>query len=111
MVDNKGLVYVADRANGRIQVFDKDGNYLRSLTTIGSPNGLGIGPDGFLYVTDGKAGKVIKADFERRVLGAIGSLGKANGQFGEAHWVSLDSSRNIYVGDVFNYRVQKFSPK
>ena len=110
VVDPKGLVYVSDRENGRIQVFDADGNYLKSWTSIGHPNGLGIGPDGFLYVTDGSAGKVFKVDFEGRVLGAIGGLGKASGQFGEAHWVELDAERNIYIGDVFNWRVQRFSP-
>lgn len=110
VVDRNGLVYVSDRENGRIQIFDADGNYLKSWTSIGNPNGLGIGRDGFLYVTDGNAGKVYKVDFEGRVLGAIGSLGKANGQFGEAHWVDLDAERNIYIGDVFNWRVQKFSP-
>jgi sugar lactone lactonase YvrE len=110
VVDRNGLVYVSDRENGRIQIFDADGNYLKSWTSIGNPNGLGIGRDGFLYVTDGNAGKVFKVDFEGRVLGAIGSLGKANGQFGEAHWVDLDGQRNIYIGDVFNWRVQKFSP-
>jgi hypothetical protein len=83
---------------------------LKSWTFTGHPNGLGIGRDGFLSVTDGNAGKVLKVDFEGRVLGAIGSLGKGNGQFGEAHWVEVDSERNIYVGDVFNWRVQKFSP-
>jgi len=110
VVDRNGLVYVTDRENGRIQIFDADGTFLKSWTFTGHPNGLGIGRDGFLYVTDGNAGKVLKVDFEGRVLGAIGSLGKGNGQFGEAHWVELDSDRNIYIGDVFNWRVQKFSP-
>jgi DNA-binding beta-propeller fold protein YncE len=110
VVDRNGLVYVTDRENGRIQIFDADGAFLKSWTFTGHPNGLGMGRDGFLYVTDGNAGKVLKVDFEGRVLGAIGSLGKGTGQFGEAHWVELDSERNIYIGDVFNWRVQKFSP-
>ena len=111
VVDRNGLVYVSDRENGRIQIFDADGNFQKSWTFTGHPNGLGIGRDGMLYVTDGNDGRVLKVDFEGRVLGAIGSLGKADGQFGEAHWVELDSARNIYIGDVFNWRVQKFSPR
>jgi sugar lactone lactonase YvrE len=111
VVDRKGLVYVTDRENGRIQIFDGDGNYLRSWAVTGHPNGLNLGRDGFLYLTDGNEGKLLKLDLEGRVLGAIGRLGKANGQFGEAHWVELDSQRNIYIGDVFNWRVQKLSPK
>jgi len=110
VVDNKGLVYVTDRNNNRISVFDKDGNYIKAITTINSPNGISIGPDGFMYVTDGNNGKLIKADMEGKVIGALGTLGKANGQFGEAHWVVADKERNLYVGDVFNYNVQKFTP-
>jgi len=110
IVDPKGLVWVTDRENGRIQIFDAHGTLVRSLTVTGRPNGLGLGRDGFVYLTDGNAGKVLKLDLEGRVLGALGSLGKASGQFGEAHWVELDAERNIYVGDVFNWRVQKFSP-
>ncbi|MBI4886981.1 MAG: hypothetical protein HY824_07805 [Acidobacteria bacterium] len=111
VVDRKGLVYVTDRENGRIQIFDADGNYLRSWTVTGHPNGLNLGRDGFLYLTDGNDGKLLKLDLDGRVLGTLGSLGKGNGQFGEAHWVELDAQRNLLIGDVFNWRVQKFSPR
>ena len=111
VVDKNGLVYVADRENGRIQIFNSEGQYQNSWNVTGSPNGMGIGRDGGLYVTDGRAGKVLRLDFEGRVLDTFGGgLGKAEGQFGEAHWVDVDAQRNVYIGDVFNWRVQKFSP-
>lgn len=111
VVDRTGQLYISDRENGRIQIFDRDGNYLKSWTFTGHPNGLNIGKDGLLYVTDGNDGAVMRVGWDGTVLGSMGALGKASGQFGEAHWVDTDTARNIYIGDVFNWRVQKFAPR
>ena len=111
VVDPKGQLYISDRENGRIQIFDGDGTFLKAWTFTGHPNGLNIGRDGRLYVTDGNDGQVMAVDWNGTVLGSMGALGKANGQFGEAHWVETDTARNIFIGDVFNWRVQKFAPR
>jgi len=109
---HEGLVYVADRENHRIQVFDGDGKFLKAFTSsLGSPNGLALGPDGALYSTDEVGGRVLKLDWDGHVLGETGSQGKGPGQFGEAHTLALDAQGNIYVADTLNWRVQKFSMK
>ena len=65
--------------------------------------------DGFMYITNGFDGQIAKVDMAGRVLGAIGRPGTENGQFGEAHALTLDYQDNVYVGDVINRRIQKFA--
>jgi sugar lactone lactonase YvrE len=51
-IDSKGRVFVGDRANNRIQIFDQDGRYLDAWKQFGRPTGLFIGRDDMLYVAD-----------------------------------------------------------
>ena len=64
--------------------------------------------DGYMYITTGFDGELAKVDMEGNVLGAIGSPGTGNGQFGEAHALTLDSANNVYISDVILRRIQKF---
>ena len=111
-IDAKGLLYVADRNNQRIQVFDADGTFLRESKHPGTPCGLFISPDQHLWLAHGHAGQVIKLDLDGKVLGAMGKQGKALGQFGEAHFIAVNNANgDIYVADTLNWRVQKFVKK
>ena len=110
LVGPDGLVYVVDRENQRIQIFDADGNLKNTWTGVGWPNALIAAPGGGFYSTDANGGRILKLDRDGKVQGAIGSLGKAPGQFGEAHAIALDRSGNLYVADTLNWRVQKFTP-
>src|SRR6185503_21066856 len=53
VMDSKGRLYVANRANVRVEVFDQDGKYLDVITNVGTPYGLAMSKDDLLYVTDG----------------------------------------------------------
>jgi DNA-binding beta-propeller fold protein YncE len=110
-IDANGLVYVADRNNQRIQVFDSDGNYLRESKHPGTPCGLFISPDQHIWLAHGHAGQVLKLDLGGNVLGVTGSQGKALGQFGEAHFIAVSAKNEIYVADTLNWRIQKFVKK
>ena len=90
-IDAKGLIYVADRNNQRIQVFDADGTYLRELRHPGTPCGLFIGPDQHIWLAHGHAGQLMKLDLAGNVLGVTGKQGKALGQFGEAHFITVSA--------------------
>jgi DNA-binding beta-propeller fold protein YncE len=108
VVNAKGLLYVADRSNQRIQVFDADGNYLRESSHPGTPCGLCLcGDDLHMMMAHGHAGKVMKLDEMGNVLGITGSQGKGPNQYGEAHFIAIDSREDIYVADTLNWRVQK----
>jgi DNA-binding beta-propeller fold protein YncE len=110
-IDARGLVYVADRNNQRIQVFDADGRFIRESKHPGTPCGLFIGPDQTLWLAHGHAGQVLKLDLNGNVLGAMGRQGKGLGQFGEAHFMAVSARDEIFVADTLNWRVQKFAPR
>ena len=110
-IDAQGLVYVADRNNQRIQVFDADGKYLRESKHPGTPCGLFIDPNQNLWLAHGHAGRLIKLDLNGNVLGSTGSQGKGPGQFGEAHFLAVSAQGDVFVADTLNWRVQKFVRK
>ena len=111
VVDAQGRVYVGDRENKRVQIFDGDGNFLRQWTDVGSPWGLEITPDQHIYMADGYANRVLKLDLEGKILGTLGSPGKAPGQFAFAHHLCAGKDGAIYVAEILNWRVQKFVPQ
>ena len=111
-LDLKGRVYVADRTNKRIQVFDEDGKFITKWTDIGSPWGLIYSKkENCLYMCDGVENRVVKLNLEGQVLGVLGSYGKVQGKFDFAHNIAVDSTGAIYVAEIKNWRVQKFSAK
>jgi DNA-binding beta-propeller fold protein YncE len=108
VINGKGLLYIADRSNQRIQVFDGEGNYLRESSHPGTPCGLALCNDqSHMMMAHGHAGKIMKLDENGKVLGITGSQGKGLNQYGEAHYITLDAQENIYVADTLNWRVQK----
>jgi DNA-binding beta-propeller fold protein YncE len=111
VVDAKGLLYVADRNNQRIQVFDGDGAFVRETKHPGTPCGLFITPDQQLWLAHGHAGQVMKLDLDGNVLGVTGKQGKALGQYGEAHFIAVAANGDVYVADTNNWRVQKLVRK
>jgi DNA-binding beta-propeller fold protein YncE len=110
-IDAQGLLYVADRGNGRIQVFDADGNYIRETAHPGTPCGLHFSADGNLYLAHGHTGQVMKLDSAGKVLGVTGRQGKGLGEYGEAHNIAVSRKGDIYIADTLNWRVQKLVPK
>jgi DNA-binding beta-propeller fold protein YncE len=94
-IDAKGLVWVADRENSRIQVFDQDGTFVRQMKYAGLPCSFDIGKDGITMV-NGFTGQILKLDLDGKVLSVYGKMG----DFGEAHNVAVNSKGEIFVGDV-----------
>ncbi len=114
-----GLVYVCDRVNDRIQVFQKDGTFVEELFVARDTLGAGSAWDiafsrdadqKYLYMADGVNEKVYIIDRrEMEVLSSFGDGGRQPGQFYGAHSIMTDSSGNIYTTETFEgKRVQKF---
>ncbi len=106
--DAEGLLHIADRNNARIQVFDRDGNYIRESSHPGTPCGLCIAPDGRMFLAHGHTGLIKELDSAGRVLGEIGGQGKVPGRYGEAHYICASARGEIFVADTLNWRVQRY---
>ncbi|MCV9386190.1 6-bladed beta-propeller [Reichenbachiella ulvae] len=115
-----GLLYVVDRSNSRIQIFEKDGTYVKQFFVAKEAGPGTIWDVTFsrdpkqskLYVADAKNMKVWVYDRQSfEVLGSFGSGGRNAGQFGWVHCVTMDSEGNLYTSEVKpGLRVQKFNP-
>jgi DNA-binding beta-propeller fold protein YncE len=109
-LDKKGRVYVGDRENNRIQVFDADGKFLAQWKESGAPFGLALAGDR-LFVADGRANWVKVLDLDGKPLGRWGEKGTGPGQFNLPHMLCVDSRGAVYVAEVDGKRVQKFVPQ
>ena len=135
-VDAQDHVYVADRGNRRIQVFDTEGKFLRQITidvpfdpnarpAIGNKSVLPITgpqtqapgspwtlcitppPHQVIYTSDAYPGRIYKLDLDGKVLGYFGESGKQPKQFGWIHEIACPSENVLFVADLLNWRVQK----
>ena len=113
VINADGLLYVADRSNQRIQVFDADGMYMRESSHPGTPCGLCMCSDRrHMMLAHGHMGKIMKLDAHGKVLGSTGSQGKGPNQYGEAHYLDISKDESeIYVADTLNWRVQRLVRK
>ncbi|HEY1757133.1 MAG TPA: peptidyl-alpha-hydroxyglycine alpha-amidating lyase family protein [Bryobacteraceae bacterium] len=109
-IDAKGLLWVTDRENQRIQIFDQDGKYIREIKYAGLPCALDIGKQ-YIYMVNGFTGQLLRLDLDGKVLAAVGKPGNGVGEFGEAHFVAVSPKGDIYVADSVNRAVQKFVKK
>jgi DNA-binding beta-propeller fold protein YncE len=119
-VSDDGLVYVADRRNNRIQVFDVDGTYVneefydRESKKLGTTFSVAFSRDPqqtYMYVPDASNGLVrIIERASLREVGHFGSFGEEPGQFHFAHSIATDSQGNLYTTEViFAQRIQKWN--
>jgi DNA-binding beta-propeller fold protein YncE len=118
VIDESGSLYVGDRGNSRIQIFDGDGNFkeewrLRDMVEPGEtprssePWSLCItpGPNQVIFV--GSVGRVLKLDLDGNVLGKFGKLGRLPGWFDSVHALACPDENTLYVAQLFSYRFDK----
>jgi sugar lactone lactonase YvrE len=135
--DRNGNIYVADRGNRRIQVFNPDGAFQRAISVTnvpvppdakpamgdpipaeatgtqapGAPWAICItpGPNQVMFMSDAYPGRIYKLSLEGKVLGILGKSGKQPKQFGWIHEIACPSERELYVAELLNWRVQKLT--
>src|SRR5215468_5765554 len=107
-------VFVNDRANHRIQVFDENGKYLYEWSAGEEPSDIHliyIGADRTLWAFDRGTSKMLKYDLDGHFLYSWGTWGDFPGGFWGVHGFSEDQEGNFYVAEVDSGRVQKFRPR
>jgi peptidylamidoglycolate lyase len=108
-------IFIVDRENKRIQVFDKDLNYVRQFANAGwNPWDIAIarkGTDRIAAVADHATEQihVISLD-DGKILWTTGKPGQGPGEFDWVHGMAIDSRGAIYAADTYGQRVQKFAP-
>ena len=118
-LDSQGRVYVADRGNARIQIFDGSGKFIQEWkgASFGRPWAVRFDSNGNLYVVGGgdqndfwpDRARILKVDPQGQILASFGSYGKAPGQFIWPHTIAIGPDGAIYVGEVgTGMRIQKF---
>jgi len=133
-IDRNNNVYVGDRTNRRVQVFDTEGKFLRMFSidippvpgtkavngatptgarlsqVIGQPNSLCINPTGNQVLFVGEStfpGRIFKVSLDGKVIGIIGRSGRNLKQFSGAHAIACPAENEIYIAETSNWRVQK----
>lgn len=128
-IDSKRRIYVADRNNARVQVFDESGKFLSQWTNVIVPWGLWITPDDQIWVSGSspvawraedallscppKDQIAIRFDPSGNVRQIwtfpLGQTDKEKpGELNWFHGIALDSHGNLYAGDIMGRRAQKF---
>jgi 6-phosphogluconolactonase (cycloisomerase 2 family) len=118
-ISNDGFVYVCDRQNNRIQVFQKNGTFVKEA--FYAPKTLGDGAtwdvafsrdaaQKFMYIADGKNMRMYIVDRQSlQLLTSFGTGGRQPGQWHAVHSVASDSQGNLYTTETYEgRRVQKF---
>jgi peptidylamidoglycolate lyase len=114
-LDSSGRVFVVDRQNARVQVFDGNGRYLQwNSPPLVNPQDIAISTDGTVFVTDigdeklpDRSGVYVMRP-DGSLAGRIGRYENYDGQFLVAHGVAVGKGGEVYVADFTGKRVQKF---
>lgn len=117
-IANDNLIYACDRANDRIQVFRRDGTFVKEAFIAKQTRGSGSvwdiafsrdTPQKYIYLADGGNHTIhILLRDTLEVLTTIGTGGKQPGQFFGTHNLATDSRGNLFVAETYSGRIQKF---
>jgi len=119
-VDAAGNVYVGDRGNVRVQVFDNDLNVKAIYDTVGNPWAVCIspGPHQYLFVSNSLpdnglaqyrdiTGEIYKLELDGTIVGKFGKGGKRLGEFSTVHEIDCRNPDELLVSEITAWRVQK----
>ena len=118
-LDAQERIYVSDRGNARIQIFDETGHFIQEWKdpSLGRPWAVRIDATGDIFVVDGgdqnefwpNRARVLKLNANGKILASFGSYGKEPGRFIWPHTIAIGPGGALYIGEVATgMRIQKF---
>ncbi|HHY14170.1 MAG TPA: hypothetical protein GX526_05990, partial [Thermoanaerobacterales bacterium] len=122
-LDSDDNIYVSDTINNRIQIFDKNGKYLKKITNDDVKGvfthllDVKVDSGGYIYVTDAGSYYIFKLDQKGEIIERIGGRGGQKGKFGilgdtggnyGPSALSISEDGLLYAVDPYNHRVQAF---
>jgi sugar lactone lactonase YvrE len=120
--DAKGNIYVGDRSNSRIQVFDNDLTFKAIYDQVGAPWAVCItpGPHQYLYSSNSfpdnnnsqlqdVTGEIYKMELDGTIVGKFGHAGKKLGEFATVHEIDCRNENELLVSEITAWRVQKIT--
>ena len=107
VLDARGRLYVANRGNKRVEIYDQDGAFLGQITNAATPYGLALTRDDVIYVADGTAGSEGLTVLDTQGGKVLAHFAGITG----AHMVTVDRAGAIYVAEVRGRAVEKFVRK
>lgn len=118
-VDADDRVYVADRDNARVQVFDRDGRHRATWSgaALGRPFAVTVVGERVFVVDDGDqdpdhpAARVVVLDRSGHVIGQFSGYGARAGELSDPHDIAVDARGRVYVAELGTRRVQRFRPR
>lgn len=117
-IDKDGRIYVADRSNDRIQVFNQDGTWVATWPNIASPACVWVDESNAVWVCGRTTNRMLKYDTEGHLLYYWGTYGRTSGGFDEGsggferpHGMSVDRDGNFYVANFDGDVAGKFTPR
>jgi hypothetical protein len=124
--DAQGNIYVGDRGNARVQVFDNDLVLRAIYDNVGNPWAVCVSPppNQYLFVSNSNpdnnnaaswaiTGEIYKMELDGRIVGKFGRAGKALGEFSTVHEIDCRNPNELFVAEISAWRAQKlvFTPK
>jgi hypothetical protein len=118
--DAQGNVYIGDRSNARVQVWDNDLNFKAIYDQVGSPWAVCVspGPHQYLFVSNSvpdngdsraaaQTGEIYKMELDGTIVGKFGKAGKALKEFSTVHEIDCRNPNELFVSEITDWRVQK----
>jgi len=107
---NNGNVYIGDREEYRIVVYDANGKFIKTIQMRNLVCALYVDPRNQLWMATGQDGQIFKIDWDGNVLGVIGNgPGRGEGQFIESNYMAMDSHGNLFTGDTSVGRITEMA--
>ena len=116
-MDSQGRLFVADRANNRIQIFDQDGKFLADWKQFGRPSGVFIDKNDIIYVADSQSSDKTNPGFKQGIRIGSAKDGKVTAfiqetvDVGALEGVAADDSGNVYGGYTNKMNFRRFVKK